>query len=101
MLQDITNLDFKGVLNQVCAQEKLRHSEVMKACQGMYSQLSEHFHGNSPVMTIDEASFTRIQVGALCFFKMQQKWDHPMKFTRIRKVNKVAKRLKANKENLE
>ena len=58
--------------------------------------------GNTPVMTIDEETFTPVQVGALlCFFKVQQHWANPMKFTRVPKDNKVAKRLKANKEDFE
>ncbi|KAF8536804.1 hypothetical protein BDD12DRAFT_911898 [Trichophaea hybrida] len=85
MLQDITQLaEFKVALSSVCAKEKLKPDQVEKTCKSIYSQLSQHFHGNDESMTIDKEVFCPLEIGALlCFFEVQKNWPDPISFVVI------------------
>ena len=102
MLDNITELEeFKVVLSNVCAKEKLQPDEVVRTCQ--YIHELRGIHGNTKTMIIDEEVFCPLDVGALlCFYEVQKGWPMPLPFVRIhKKGNKLGRRLKAKREDYE
>ena len=99
MLDNIAELEeFKIVLSNVCAKEKLQPDEVVRTCQYIHNVLLlRGIHGNTETMIIDEQVFCPLEVGALlCFYEVQKSWPMPLPFVRIhKKGNKLGDRLKA------
>ena len=105
MLDNITELEeFKVVLSNVCAKEKLQPDEVVRACQYIHDVLPlRGIHGNTETMIIDEEVLYPPEVGALlCLYEVQKSWPMPLPFVRIhKKGNKLGERLKAKQEDYE
>jgi len=89
------------MLATVCAKEKIRLDQAEKTCKSIYSQLSQHFHGNDKRMTIDKEVFCPLEIGAtLRFFEVQKNWPDPMSFgVPPKKSGKLGERITGRDED--